>query len=271
VFRLLSSPRRTWKLSNIYKAKSKSTWLGLFLNTFVTLQWKFSEHVYTRFCVFNQRCLITAIQFDAVTASKRLVIVLCIICIISECACFCVPVSDSFTGSFYLLQSLQVNISDCVVYPVHNVWEYGTMLVYKIVHKALDNGNQNLWSDYKCLVRAGQEIWHSDDRASWYILIIKLTRRTNFSNLFLEWNSTCFEQVFCPSAGVSYCIHNNRYMSYRFCWLLASRIRMELHPDPANKQSAKPVWHIPIAVYTVLDSWWWTENLFETCRVLFQK
>jgi hypothetical protein len=32
-----------------------------------------------------------------------------------------------------------------------------------------------------------------------------------------------------------------------------------------------PVWHIPMAVYTVLDSWWWTENLSETCKVLFQK
>jgi len=26
---------------------------------------------------------------------------------------------------------------------------------------------------------------------------------------------------------------------------------------------------MPIAVCTVLDSWWWTES--ETCRVLFQK
>jgi len=26
-----------------------------------------------------------------------------------------------------------------------------------------------------------------------------------------------------------------------------------------------------IAMCTVLDSWWWTENLFESCRVLFQK
>jgi len=61
-------------------------------------------------------------------------------------------------------------------------------------------------------------------------------------------------------------------MSYRLCWLLASTIRMELfHPDPASKQSAKPIWHKPIAVYTVLDSWWWTEKLSETCRVLFQK
>jgi len=31
------------------------------------------------------------------------------------------------------------------------------------------------------------------------------------------------------------------------------------------------VWHILIAVYTVLVSWWWTENLYVTCRVLFQK
>ena len=60
------------------------------------------------------------------------------------------------------------------------------------------------------------------------LLIIKRTRCTDFSNLFLD-------------------------------------------QDPASKQSAKPVWHIPIAVYTVLDSWRWTENLSETCGVLFQK
>ena len=31
-----------------------------------------------------------------------------------------------------------------------------------------------------------KQIWHSEDRASQYILIIKLTRSTNFSNLFLQ-------------------------------------------------------------------------------------
>jgi len=36
------------------------------------------------------------------------------------------------------------------------------------------------------------------------------------------------------------------YMCYRFCWQLASRIRMELHPDPARKLVGKPVWHIPL-------------------------
>ena len=129
-------------------------------------------------------------------------------------------------------------------------------------------------------------------------LIIKLTRCTNFSNLFLGWNSTCFGQFLCPSSEVFHCTHSNGichtglltackqdqdgteqgYVSYRFadslragsgwnwamvcvtqvCWQLASRIRMELkfHPDPA--------------VCTVKKSWWWTEELSETCRVSFQ-
>jgi len=40
-------------------------------------------------------------------------------------------------------------------------------------------------------------------------LIIKPTRRTDFSNLFLEWNSTCFGQFLCPSSGVFHCTHSN--------------------------------------------------------------
>jgi len=48
-------------------------------------------------------------------------------------------------------------------------------------------------------------------------------------------------------------------------------IGLSFHPDPASKESAKPVCHIPIDVYTVLDSWWWTENLSEIYGVLFQK
>ena len=42
-------------------------------------------------------------------------------------------------------------------------------------------------------------------------------RCTNlYSNLFLEWNSTCFGQFLCPSPGVFHCTHS------------------------------KPVWHIPL-------------------------
>jgi len=48
-------------------------------------------------------------------------------------------------------------------------------------------------------------------------LIIKLTRSTNFSNLFLEYDSTCFGQYLCPSSGVWHCTHSNSYGSNRLC------------------------------------------------------
>jgi len=39
----------------------------------------------------------------------------------------------------------------------------------------------------------------------------------------------------------------------------------------ACQQAARePVGHIPDAVWTVLDSWWWTERMSETCTVLFR-
>jgi len=40
-------------------------------------------------------------------------------------------------------------------------------------------------------------------------LIIKPTRCTNFSNLFLKWNSTCFGQFVCPSSVVFHRTHSN--------------------------------------------------------------
>jgi hypothetical protein len=40
-------------------------------------------------------------------------------------------------------------------------------------------------------------------------LTISPTRFTNFSNLFLEWNSACFRQFLCPSWRVFHCTHSN--------------------------------------------------------------
>ena len=47
---------------------------------------------------------------------------------------------------------------------------------------------------------------HSDSKQTYCML--KPTRCTNFSNLFLEWNSICFGQFLCPSSGVFHCTHN---------------------------------------------------------------
>jgi len=42
-----------------------------------------------------------------------------------------------------------------------------------------------------------------------HFLIIKPTGCTNFSNLFLEWNCTCFGHFLCTSSGDLHCTHSN--------------------------------------------------------------
>ena len=96
-------------------------------------------------------------------------------------------------------------------------------------------------------------------------LIIKPTRCTDFSNLFLEWNSTCFGQFLCPSSGVFHCTHSNgichtgllRACEQEHMLLLASW-----------QQTCMPY---TTAVCTVKNSWWWTEELSESCRFSFQE
>ena len=74
----------------------------------------------------------------------------------------------------------------------------------------------------------------------------KPTRCTDVSNLFyLERHCTCFGQCFRPSSGVQDCTYNNRHL-------------------------LNTAWHMPVAVRTVLNSWWWTETPSETCRVSFE-
>jgi len=81
------------------------------------------------------------------------------------------------------------------------------------------------------------------------ICIIISTRCTNFSNFFLERNSTCFGRFFCPSSRVFHCTHGNG-----IC-----------HTGFANCQQTCMTY--TIAVFTVKNSWWWTVELSETCRV----
>jgi len=100
-------------------------------------------------------------------------------------------------------------------------------------------------------------------------LIIKPTRCTNFSNIFLEWNSTCFGQLLCPSSRVFHCTHGNGICH---TGLLTA---CEQDQDGtailillANCQQTCMTY--TIAVCTVKNSWWWTEELSKTCRVSFQ-
>jgi len=101
-------------------------------------------------------------------------------------------------------------------------------------------------------------------------LIIKPTKSTNSSNVFLEWNSTCFGQFLCPSSGVFHCKHSNGicHTGYADCLLAGSGCSI-LIPLASSQQYTCMAY--TIAVCTVKNSWWWTEELSETCRILFQE
>jgi hypothetical protein len=142
------------------------------------------------------------------------------------------------------------------------------------------------------------------------ILIIKPTRCTNFSNFFwnetvhvsdsssvhhqefftvytavvhvihvcwqlascqlkfiLEWNYM-FQTVPLSIIRIFFhCTHSNG-IHHTGLLTACECIRM-FHPDPARKLSATCMMYT-IAVCTVKNSWWWTEELSEKCRVSFQ-
>jgi len=87
-------------------------------------------------------------------------------------------------------------------------------------------------------------------------LIIKPTRSTDFSNLF--WKETLH-------VSDSSSVHHQEFLTVntamvyvtQFCWQLAS--------------CQKTYMTYNIAVFTVENFWWWTEELSETCRVSFQE
>jgi len=70
---------------------------------------------------------------------------------------------------------------------------------------------------------------------------------TGRTNLFLEYNFTCFGQFLCPSLGVFHCTHSSSGMCHTGLLTYTT------------------------AVCTVKNPWCWREELFEACRVLFQK
>ena len=65
-------------------------------------------------------------------------------------------------------------------------------------------------------------IWHSEDRASWYILIMKANEMHYFSNLF-DKVLYMFRTCPCPSSGVSQTLYTQPYMLV----LLASASRRQ--------------------------------------------
>ena len=75
----------------------------------------------------------------------------------------------------------------------------------------------------------------------YFILKIKPNRWTNFSNLCLEQNLTCFGQSLSPSSGVFHCTHSDGICHVG---LLTA---CEQDQDGSCMQAvSKPVWHTPL-------------------------
>jgi hypothetical protein len=85
---------------------------------------------------------------------------------------------------------------------------------------------------------------------------IKPTRCTDFSNIFLKWNATCFGHFPCPSSGVFPCTHGNDICHTG---------------DSLQARCQQTCMTYTIAVCTVKNSWWRTGELSETCSVSFQE
>ena len=71
-------------------------------------------------------------------------------------------------------------------------------------------------------------------------LKIKPTGCTNFSNLFLDWNSACFGQFLCPSSGVFHCTHSSGICH------TGLQTACEQQQMLLLTSCHKPVWHIPL-------------------------
>ena len=75
----------------------------------------------------------------------------------------------------------------------------------------------------------------------------KINQMHQFPKFTPAWKSTCFGQFLCPSSGVYSLYPRHWYMSYRF----------------VDSFRAGSGWNC----VQWINSWWWAEELPETCRV----
>jgi hypothetical protein len=102
---------------------------------------------------------------------------------------------------------------------------------------------------------------HFTYKVKLYFFIIKPNSCTSFTNLF--WHETLHvsDSSFVHLSGVYSLYTQQWYMSYRF----ADSFRAG-----PSWSCSKPVWHITLLSVQWINSWWWTEELSQTCRVSCQ-
>ena len=108
---------------------------------------------------------------------------------------------------------------------------------------------------WPCTVTCDRASWHvTVHRDMWpcivtYFFVIKPTRCTNFTNLFCHGT---------PHVSDSPSVHRQEF------------IHCTLSICSCSTAVYKPVWHIPLLSVQWINSWWWTDELSETCGVPWQ-
>jgi len=95
-----------------------------------------------------------------------------------------------------------------------------------------------------------------------FFLYNKTNQMHQFPKFTPAWNSSCFGQFLCPSSGV--------YSLYTWHWYMSYRFVDSFRAEPGrscSKAVYKLVWHIPVPSVQWINSWWWAEELLETCWV----
>ena len=95
-------------------------------------------------------------------------------------------------------------------------------------------------------------------------LFNKTNWRTNFPNLFLSKNSTCFGQFLCPSSGGFHCTFGTAILVCH-----AGLMTVFKHDQVVLENCHQTCMAYTSAECTVENSWWWAEELPETFRVFF--
>ena len=93
----------------------------------------------------------------------------------------------------------------------------------------------------------------------------KTNQMHQFPKFTPVWNSTCFGQFLCPSSGV--------YSLYTQQWCMSYSFEDSFRAGPfwsCSKAIFKAVWHTPLLSVQWINSWWWAEELPETCRVSYR-
>jgi hypothetical protein len=89
----------------------------------------------------------------------------------------------------------------------------------------------------------------------------KTKQMHQFYKFDLSWNST-FRTVHLSIIRSLFTVHSAMVYVIQVCWQLSSRTCL--------KAVYKPVWHIPLLSVQWINSWRWTDELSETCRVSWQ-